>query len=389
MQSIDSIIQQITYWLVLLGIVVMALVGLALMAYVLLQWIKHRKREETSLGFVLLEVKVPRDNETKIDAAEQMFASLYTIHSGGFKSKFKTGEHFSFEIVALKEDIRFYVSCPHELQDLVEKQFYGAYPAAEITAVDEYNIFSETGKVAFAALKLKGTNYYPIKVFRELPTDPLSSLTAALAKMGDGEGAAIQMIVTPAEHEWQSQGSHYISSTKKSEADPEKAKYSTDQKTYELVDNKVSKPGFVTSIRIVVSAPTKHAADSHLKNIKGAFSQFSSSLNGFTSAKIWLKQMFMVDFIYRYQPLFKRNKSILNSEELATLFHMPNKMVETPHIHGLNAKRAPAPAEIPNEGLFLGVSRYRGINRKVHISDADRQRHMYIIGKTGGASRSF
>jgi hypothetical protein len=124
-------------------------------------------------------------------------------------------------------------------------------------------------------------------------------------------------------------------------------------------------------------------AEAHLKNLVGAFAQYSSGFNGFEKAKIWFKKLFMLDFIYRYQPLFKRGVPILSSEELATLFHFPNKTIETPHVRWLNAKRAPAPSEIPNEGLFLGVSRYRGLKRKVYISQKDRQRHMYIIGKTG------
>jgi len=33
-------------------------------------WIKHRNREKVSLQFVVLRVKVARDNETKIDAVK-------------------------------------------------------------------------------------------------------------------------------------------------------------------------------------------------------------------------------------------------------------------------------------------------------------------------------
>ncbi|OGM02255.1 hypothetical protein A2115_01970 [Candidatus Woesebacteria bacterium GWA1_41_8] len=47
------------------------------------------------------------------------------------------------------------------------------------------------------------------------------------------------------------------------------------------------------------------------------------------------------------------------------------------------AKTAPAPSEIPTSGLYLGASTYRGLKRPVYISDDDRRRHMYIIGKTG------
>jgi len=389
MNNLDNLTGQITYGVILLLFTALALVGTAGLTYLLIQWLRYRNREEYSLGFVLLEISVPRDNETKIDAAEQMFASLYSIHSEGLGSFLKPQDHFAFEMVALKEDIRFYVTCPDSLRDLIEKQVHGAYPGADIKTVDEYNIFSEKGKVAFASLKLKNSHFYPIKQFKDLATDPLSSITAALAKMGDGEGAAVQFLLSPAGNKWSSAGYSYITSTKKKEADPETASYSIDQKTYEAIDSKISKPGFEVSIRIVVSSQTKPQAEAHLKNIVGSFSQFGSGFNGFERAKVWIKSMFMVDFIYRYQPLLGRNISILNSEECATIFHLPNKQVETPHIHWLNAKRAPAPAEIPNEGLFLGMSRYRGIERKVHISQKDRQRHMYIIGKTGVGKSEF
>jgi len=94
----------------------------------------------------------------------------------------------------------------------------------------------------------------------------------------------------------------------------------------------------------------------------------------------------MEDFLYRYQPMFNflgNRPSILSSEELATIYHFPNKTVTTPHIHWLYAKTAPAPSKVPTEGLYLGESTYRGIKRSVFVSEDDRRRHMYIIGKTG------
>jgi len=386
MDQLTQLTSFLTYLLVLVIIMLAAAGGLAAIGFVLLLWFKYRDREEKSLKSILLEVSIPRGNEIKIDAAEQMFASLHNLYAGGgLRSWFKAQDHVAFEIVARKEDIRFYVSCHEDLHDLVEKQIHGAYPGAQVKLVDEYNIFTETGKVAFAALKLKNSSYLPIKTYRELPTDPLSSLSSSLAKMGTGEGALIQFLTIPAGKKWQEQGKGYLSSTKKEEANPETAKFKSDQKTYELIDNKVGKPGFETEIRIVVSAPTQDAADSHLKNIVGSFAQFTSALNGFTKTKLRLlfKSMLMVNVIYRYQSFFGRSRTVLSSEELAGVFHFPNKLVETPHIHWLAAKAAPAPAEIPKEGLYLGKSVYRGITRSVHISETDRQRHIYIIGKTG------
>lgn len=363
------------------------LAGLAGLGYVVFLLWKYRAREEHSLEYVLLQVAVSRDNEIKIDAAEQMFASLHALHHGGFWSFLKPQEHFTVEIVARREDIRFFVSIPRKIKDLVEKQIHGSYPGADVREVEEYNIFSESGKVAFAALRLASSDYFPIRTYRDLPVDPLSTITSVLAKMGEHEGAVIQLLIQPTGGKWRGLGRSFIAKTKKNEANPDKASFKVDQKTLEAVEQKTSKPGFNTVVRLVVSSDNKESADMHLENLLTAFHQFASDHNHFTKVKFPIKKMFMMDFIYRYFPVFNihpwRQYSVLNSDELATLFHLPNKSVETPHIFWLNAKRAPAPMQIPESGLFLGVSHYRGVERPIFVSDDDRRRHMYIIGKTG------
>jgi len=369
--------------LILLGVFSVFLVTIGFVAFTLFRF---RGREAASIDSVLLQVAVPRGNEIKIDAMEQLFASLASIKKGGFWQKFSIQPAISFEIVAKPEDIRFYVWAPKRLQDLVEKQIHGAYPDAEIVEIQEYNIFSEQGKVAYKSLQLKKSNFYPIKIFKDLPTDPLASLTSALAKMGANEACAIQILVSPADSSWQGAGASFISETKKQESDPEKAKYATSAKTLEAVEAKIGKPGFEISIRIVCVAPTEEAAKAHLANIEGAFEQFASEHNSFGKRKIRSKGSFMEDFLYRYQPMFHllgSRSSVLNSEELATIYHFPNKSVTTPHIQWIYSKTAPAPSEVPSEGLYLGMSTYRGIRRPVYMLEDDRRRHMYIVGKTG------
>ncbi len=359
---------------------------LTILGYVSFALFKHRGREERSLDSVLLEIAVPRGNEIKIDAMEQLFAGLYSIKKGGWKQRFSVQPTISFELVARQEDIHFYVWTPKKIQDLVEKQIHGGYPDAEIKEVQEYNLFNQEGKVAYKALQLSKGNFYPLKTFKDLPTDPLAAITSALAKMGPGEGAAIQILVSPVGSSWQKSGSKFVSDTKKQEADPEKAKFTTSAKTLEAVENKVGKPGFEVAIRIVAVSQQEETAKMNLDNIASSFGQFASDLNSFKGRKIWSKGAFMEDFLYRYQPVIHflgSRASILNSEELATIYHFPNKQVTTPHIYWLYSKRAPAPAEIPTEGLYMGMSTYRGIKRPVYITDDDRRRHIYIIGKTG------
>lgn len=380
-----------TLFLVLFAFVFFFLIFIGILWYVLMR-VKNVDREEKSLDSILLEVTVPRGNEVKIDAMEQLIGSLASIKKSGWKMRFKSQPTLSFEIVGRTEDIRFYLWVPRDLRDLLEKQIHGAYSDAHIIEVPEYEIFTEDGKVAYKALQLRKEDFYPLKTYKELPTDPLASVTSAIGKMGKGEAAVVQILVAPTDSSWQSGGRAFISDTKKQESDPSKAKFSVPAKTLEAIENKISKPGFEVAIRVVVVSQNETTANVHLNNIASSFAQYSSDVNSFSSRKIRNKGSFVEDFIYRYMPVlhFWGNKpTILNTEEIATIFHFPNKLVTTPHIKWLNAKTAPAPAEIPQEGLFLGESTYRGLRRPVYISDADRQRHMYIIGKTGTGKSKF
>lgn len=352
-------------------------------------WKKSRARHSKAIDSTLLEISLPRDNEIKIDSAEQMFSSFISLSKvKGWFAWMKVPQSISFEIVAKQGDIRFYIGVPKKLQDMVEKQIHGAYPDAHIREVEEYDLFDHGEKVAFAGLALDKEPFKPIRTYKELAVDPLSTIASTLGKMQEGEAAVIQIIITPADKSWASAGRAFISGVKKAEANPDTAKYSIDQKELEAIEQKITKPGFSTVMRIVVVSSTKEAADAHLSNIEGAFTQFSS-YNSFSKAKVsFFKGNFMIDFIYRQLPL-RGHGFVLTTEELATIFHFPNKSVENPNIYWLAAKTAPAPANIPTEGLYLGKSFYRGVMKPVYIGLDDRRRHMYIIGKTGVGKSEF
>jgi len=383
-QSINSFTNTIIYYLLLFLLVIISLVCLGTIFYGLILWWRWRKREEQALKFALLQITLPHDNEIKIDAMEQIFASLYSIKSGGKFKFFKTQPHISFEIVSTNDEIYFYISCPQKFRELIERQIQGGYPEAEVKEVEEYNIFSEKGKVAYAWLINRKGNFYPLKTYKELSTDPISAITSAMAKLSEGEGAAVQILISPTDNNWQKTGKHYVSNIKKEEADPEKASFKIDARTLEAIESKCNKPGFETSIRIVTCARTKELANIRLNNIKSAFAQFNSPWNGLKSKKIHFQYLFMIDFIYRYQPIICwKGKTVFNSQELASLFHFPNKTVETPNIYWLKAKHAPPPPNLAKSGLYLGRSVYRGVETPTYIQDDDRRRHIYIIGKTG------
>lgn len=389
----DGAIAQTIQGVFLILLVVVALLvatGVtALGLYIFAIYTRLQNRQKQSLDMITLEIRVSQDNEIKIDAAEQMFLTLASLkrHSG-WAAFLEVDEVVSFEMVGTNGEIRFLLSCPSKFQDIIEKQIYAFYPVCNIEVVEEPNIFSDDGHVAYAQMRLKDPQHNPFKTYKEQTTDSLSTILSPLSKMSEGEGAIIQILIRGAGGDWKKAGKDYLASTKKAEASPDKATFKVDQKVLEQINTKVTQQGFETLIRIVVSSKTKDAADLHLRNIKASFLQFNSDLTSFTSAKIWFQYGFMIGFLYKFFPLIKLPfwpaTSIMTPDELATLFHLPNKTIETPYIKWLKAKTAPVASIVPQEGgTFVGNGYFRGIKRKINILLEDRRRHVYIIGKTG------
>ena len=102
---------------------------------------------------MFFEVKLPQSNEVEIKAAEQMFTGLIGIGEKlkGMKKLIGAMKFVSFEVVAFKESIKFYVVCPENIATIVDRQINGTYPLAEISRVKEYNPFPEEGYTAYAA----------------------------------------------------------------------------------------------------------------------------------------------------------------------------------------------------------------------------------------------
>jgi hypothetical protein len=373
--------------LMMTGLTIVVLILLILLAEAIMLWLKWKDREKKSLELVNLMVAVPEDNEIKIDATEQIinsFASLFKSAKFKFLQKLEAQPSLTLEIVGTNEDIKFYISTPKKYQDLVEKQIYSVYAGAEVTEVDEPNIYPEEGKAEYCWLGLKKQSFYPLKTYKEIATDPLAAITSAMSKLSLGESAAIQIVVSPTDGKWAKSGKGFVSSTKKSEANPEKANYKVDARQLEAIDSKSSKPGFETVIRIVSFAPSAEIAKTNLSNIKACFGQFESPWNKLSSRKIRMKGLFLEDFVYKYPVIYwHKGKTILSSDELASIFHFPNKSIETPNVFWLKSKRAPAPSDSPTEGIYIGENQYRGITKKFLVSTKDRQRHFYIVGQTG------
>lgn len=378
------------------GVIVFGLIGALvgfLIVFLLLkklkQGVKMASLEKKSLNSILFEIRLPKTNEIEIQAADQMLSGFLGISNTlkGLDKLFGARHYISFEIVAFPDSIRFYVNTPKKLATLVEKQINGAYPDAEVIKTHEYNLFTPNQNVEFAELTLGEENYKPIRNYEELPEDALGTIVSVMSKLSKGEALAVQIVAVPAGGGWRKEGRKYVSKVRTNNSDPEKTKMEVEEDTLSGIEKKTEKAGFAVDIRLLSVSPEAESAKQNLDNLVYAFDQFSKEGgNKFKKQKIKWKnaqKRFMRSFIYR----FPEEKIVLNTAELATIFHFPNNKITTPNIHWLTAKRAPAAPEISSKyssgSVYLGVNEYRGISRPIYMQLKDRRRHFYYVGKTG------
>jgi len=363
-------------------------------------------------GVVLL-LQVPRTNEKKELAAEQMFASLHgllTIPTPGLLKSARR-ERLSFEIAVRKKRIGFYVWVPNYLKSYVEEQIYAQYPTVHISEVEDYAAHHPEEAYStqlVTELKFVGHNALPIKTFQSFEVDPLAAITATLAKFTEDEEAWLQLLIKPAASNWHKSSERYVSSIKSGgggststvglasvlwkppEVKAEAGKLNDAQTTRaSAAEDKVQKLAFETQLRIVYRGNTHlQQAQLQMQSIIASYKQFNSTyLNGFEAKRV-LDDPFLVAH-YRSRA-FNKAGFICNIEEVATLYHLPHTNVETPFILWATAQTAEPPANLPvvtpetGDALSpIAATNFRGHNTMFGMPRSDRGRHLYIIGQTG------
>lgn len=371
---------------------------------------KRRVNDDRDTKGTVLLMQVPRTNEKKELAAEQLFASLHGLlqsTDNTFKSLYN--ERVSFEIAVKNKRIGFYVWVPEHLKSFVEDQIYAQYPTVQISEVDDYTNSDTTANTQLVAeLRLSANEALPIKTFPSFEVDPLAAITAALAQFDDNEEAWIQLVMGPAPENWYKRSERYAASLRGSSsnssilrtviapesrtaASPKIAEFQSTQAS--AVEEKSHKLAYEVCLRIVYRGNTAlPQGKMRLQAITASFKQFNTTyLNGFSQRYLGTNDTLANLFKKRS---FSRNKFVCNIEEIASLYHLPHTNVETPNILWASAKTAEPPANLPlitddmpevvrAELSPIAVTNFRGSNEMFALPRSDRSRHLYILGQTG------
>lgn len=249
---------------------------------------------------------------------------------------------------------------------------------------------------------------YPIRTYFELEEvqeekrfDPLSSIAEVMSRLQPGEAIWVQFIIKPADPKWIEKGVKVVNQIMEKKSAPkgapnlaeflvnllrapfepptwlgekkdqfESLKFllSPVEKTIaEGIEKKIAKLGFETMIRWIYIGRTDLFSKQYISSILSYFRHFNTmnlnglKLNKFVAPKIrywwyfksrreflrkrallgWYKTRTMIDNAR------KQKKIILNTEELATIYHFPTVFVEAPALERVEYKKGGAPPTLP------------------------------------------
>jgi len=322
----------------------------------------------------------------------------------------KVLDWFSLEIVGIDGEPHFYIRTIDRNRKLVEVQIYAQFPDAEVIEVPDYvnnfpsSVPSDDYNMWGSEFSLTKEDAYPIRTYEDFEVkgggleeakriDPLASLSELISTLEAGEFIGVQLLITPTGDGWIKKGQAVVdkimgkevkfkgdwpskiffwidslipggqSSKKEEEKKPDIMRLSPG--TVELlksIEKSFGKLGFASTIRFLYLAPKEKFHMVHVSGIVGAYKQFASqSLNGF---KLNLATASFARWPFKNQKIrtkkiillrkFKdrvlgptAKKTVLNTEELATVFHFPDVSVRSPLLPRIEAKKGEPPLKLP------------------------------------------
>ncbi len=383
-----------------------------------------------ALKMTLYEISLPeRDGQAPEKPLKELVSSMEQLYSGMSSVSDddpESAHYFTIELAVsnFSDEFVFYMAVPDTKRDLFEKQVLAIFHNARITEKhDDYNIFSEKGVVAGSAVGLMKKAALPIKMYDQFDHDPLNVILNTFSKIKrDGEGAALQIVCKPTRSElylkrykkaieriqkgvkpsdaidfpdtFFEHFTHVFKSSKnpkKPRKDEPKEPEHVDETAIEQIQRKIDSPIMLANIRLMVSADTDVAADRILSDMESAFNQFQNT-NGnrfvFDRLKKGQLQKFVDHFAFR---LYDEDMQMpLSLRELTTVMHLPATVLRSaPQLKISKAGTAPAPLDLPRQGILLGMNEFRNMKTEIHMTPEDRLRHFYVIGQTGTGKTSL
>ncbi len=319
---------------------------------------------------VELVLNLPSELPAKQKSAEQFLLAL----SGARYA-------LSFEILAISGHIRIQIACRIEDESLVTQQIAAFFPSVGILhdqpsfieLLEHYgNEYSHV--VDFG---LSHESMLPIRLHRDLESDPMMGLLGPITALGSEEFAFIQILFQPVENPWAESLAHAVT------FDDGTPVFANEPDFISLTRKKISRPLFATCVRLGAATQTQNRLFQLLRGMTGSLDQFSYPLGNefiplddstYNPSQHWM------DVLDRKSC---RTGMLINSLELCSLVHLPDDSVQLDALHRTRTATHLAPPICHGYKLILGDNIHRGQTVEVSLSADHRTRHCYVLGGSG------
>lgn len=371
-------------------------------------WMSYVRRHHLyNEDYVLLEVTLPKEQNKSPKAMELVLHAFHqTSVPGKFIGKFWEGRvqaWFSLELVSIEGEIHMFIWTPKFFREIIEFNIYAQYPNVELTEVPDYTNFLKFDTDKFnlwgAEFKLTEDDPYPLKTYvdydftggkdEDSQVDPMTPILEYLGSTRRGEQVWIQILIRAHKEksksgsffkttDWEDEGEELVNELMKRDSDtklPESADDKSvspsfneqEQDTIKAIERNISKLGFDCGIRGLYIAEEDQFRPVNIPGLIGSFKQFNAKgRNGFKPTRgmsqfdyPWedykdrRKNKVRRDLFDAYRrrsyfyPPYKRPSFVLSAEEIATIFHFPGQVVQTPTFKRIESKKSQPPSDLP------------------------------------------
>jgi hypothetical protein len=371
-------------------------------------WIQYiRLLFATSQQYALLEIKLPKEIAKSPKGMELFMASIWSRSGEStFLDRSWYGKQrifYSFEIVSTGGKIHMYIMCRKALVEITQARLYAQYPDLSISEVPDYarmfDFDHRSSKLIATEYKLRKNDVYPIRTYvdygldkdpkEEYKVDPLTSVFELLGEVKPNENFWIQIIfrarksdqpapglwakitskkINQLEEDAQKTIKDILAKAKSTDATQDYNKLTKGQQfVIESIERATSKLQFEVGMRALYFAPKdtfRFSIASALFTLMNPFN--TNDLNEFIPTRFhagfdypWqdfrdfrsIRVMYRAFNYYRlrayFNPPYEQRPFVLNSEELATIFHFPGATLQTPTLEKIQSRRFGAPANLP------------------------------------------
>ncbi len=345
-----------------------------------------------------LLIKVPQNNEYTHENSLSFLSSL-----GGKTAKKSIfsilkpadiGTVFSLNIISMQQNIYFVVGTTTAELEHLKNQLLAQYGKADITEIEKFDPLEnvDSSQIDISEIALSKSSYLPIKVASGAgETDPIVSVLSAISRSPDPKAFYwVQIILQPADPSWQSGVLSKINAINAAAT-----KTSSMQNEVSQMQEKIKYHGYRVFMRLVTDSK------SNTQVLFNAFNAYTNPVgNRFTTKPLGMfgnnnKLIAATRYHEPYGAQF-----LLNTLEIALLWHMPNGKMGIPNIVWGKRLQLDPPENLPiaHEGMtdeekgnitFIGKTSYKNREHIFGIKAKDRLRHLYIVGKTGTGKSWF